>query len=71
MIQLAMEVFDLSNATEVVKVGDSIIDIEEGKNAGCKLSVGITTGAHTREQLKTANPDYIIDDLLELLPLLD
>ena len=71
MIQLAMEEFDLSNATEVVKVGDSIIDIEEGKNAGCKLSVGITTGAHTREQLKTANPDYIIDDLLELLPLLN
>ena len=29
MIQLAMEEFDLSNATEVVKVGDSIIDIEE------------------------------------------
>lgn len=71
MIQLAMEEFHLINATEVVKVGDSIIDIEEGKNAGCKLSIGITTGAHTREQLKTANPDYIIDDLLELLPLLD
>ena len=70
MIQLAMEEFELDDASEVVKVGDSIIDIEEGKNAGCRLSIGITTGAHTREQLAKANPDYIIDDLLELLPLL-
>jgi phosphonatase-like hydrolase len=70
MIWLAMKRFTISNAAEVVKVGDSIIDIEEGKNAGCSLSVGITTGAHTFEQLQTAKPDYIINNLLELLPLL-
>jgi phosphonatase-like hydrolase len=71
MIELAMKQFDIKNGGEVIKVGDSIIDIEEGKNAGCGLSIGITTGAHTFEQLETAEPDYIINDLLELLPLLD
>ncbi|GAA3973316.1 phosphonatase-like hydrolase [Mucilaginibacter dorajii] len=71
MIWLAMEQFGITDAAEVVKVGDSIIDIEEGQNAGCALSVGITTGAHTKAQLESANPDAIIDDLLELLPLLD
>ena len=70
MIQLAMAQFFISNANEVVKVGDSIIDIEEGQNAGCNLSIGITTGAHTMEQLITAKPDYIIHHLMELLPLL-
>lgn len=70
MIILAMKQFNISDAREVAKVGDSTIDIEEGKNAGCGLSIGITTGAHTREQLQTAHPDHIIDDLLELLPLL-
>jgi phosphonatase-like hydrolase len=71
MILLAIKQFNIAGGNEVVKVGDSIIDIEEGKQAGCKMNIGITTGAHTREQLKTANPDHIIDNLMELLPLLD
>jgi phosphonatase-like hydrolase len=71
MIWLAMRQFGISDAKEVIKVGDSIIDIAEGKNAGCRLNIGITTGAHTFEQLQSAKPDYIINDLIELLPLLD
>ena len=71
MIQLAMKQFSITDSAEVVKVGDSIIDIEEGKNAGCKLSIGITTGAHTEAQLAIGNPNYIIHHLMELLPLLN
>ena len=70
MIHLAMAKFGIVNADEVVKLGDSIIDIEEGKNAGCKLSIGITTGAHSYRQLATANPDHIIHHLADLLPLI-
>jgi phosphonatase-like hydrolase len=70
MTLLAMQKFGIDNGGEVVKVGDSIIDIEEGKNAGCGLSIGITTGAHTYEQLASADPDNIINNLLELLPLI-
>ena len=70
MILLAMKQFDITDGAEVAKVGDSIIDIEEGKNAGCGLTVGITTGAHTFAQLESAAPDNIIHNLLELLPLL-
>lgn len=71
MILFAMKQLGVTDASTVVKVGDSVIDIEEGKNAGCGMTIGITTGAHTREQLQTANPDHIIDNLMELLPLLD
>ncbi|MEJ7586359.1 MAG: HAD hydrolase-like protein [Ferruginibacter sp.] len=66
MINLAMKMFSIFDAGLVVKVGDSIIDIEEGQNAGCGLSIGITTGAHTLPQLKTAQPDYIISSPAEL-----
>ena len=71
MILFAMERFNVQNGREIIKVGDSIIDIEEGQNAGCLLNIGITTGAHTKEQLESAAPDYIIDNLLELLPIVD
>jgi phosphonatase-like hydrolase len=71
MILLAMDQFGIGDAMEVIKVGDSIIDIEEGRNAGCLLSIGITTGAHTREQLQSVEPDHVIDDLMELLPVVD
>jgi phosphonatase-like hydrolase len=70
MIFLAMQTMGISDPQLVVKVGDSIIDIEEGKNAGCRFSIGITTGAHRLEQLQTANPDYIIHHLNELMGIL-
>ncbi len=70
MIFLAMERFHLKNSIEIIKVGDSIVDIEEGKNAGCGITIGITTGAQTYEQLLTAKPDKIIDKLLDLIPII-
>lgn len=71
MILFAMDKFLISDAKQVAKVGDSIIDIEEGQSAGCGLNIGITTGAHTAKQLKTANPDYIIGALLEIPAILN
>ncbi len=71
MIEYAMTQFHIIDRKTVVKVGDSTIDIEEGQNAGCRFSIGITTGAHTAAQLQTANPDQIINNLIELLPIID
>lgn len=70
MIHLAMDHFHLTDAAGVVKVGDSSIDIEEGKNAHCGLVAGITTGAHSEEQLHQSNPDIVIGSLSELLSIL-
>jgi phosphonatase-like hydrolase len=71
MIDLAMEIYGVDDPKKVMKVGDSIIDIEEGQNAGCGINVGITTGAHNFLQLQSANPDYIISDLMELVPIIE
>jgi phosphonatase-like hydrolase len=70
MILHAMHQLGIADAKDVIKVGDSIIDIDEGKNAGCRLSIGITTGAHTFAQLQSANPDFILNNLEELLPVI-
>lgn len=66
MIFHAMEKLAVTDASEVIKIGDSAIDIEEGKAAGCYLTLGVTTGAQTFEQLKKANPNYIINSLTYL-----
>lgn len=71
MILLAMQKFGIDDPKQVIKVGDSFIDILEGRNAGCLFSIGITTGAHDFRQLQLAHPDYIIGDLLELIPIIE
>ncbi len=70
MILKAMKALEIKEASNVLKVGDSVIDIEEGKNASCGITVGVTTGAHTRKQLEMANPTYILNSLTELKDIL-
>ncbi len=70
MIHHAMNLTGIENPSQVAKVGDSQIDIEEGKNASCGLTVGVTTGAQTREQLKLVQPSCVIDNLNELLAII-
>jgi phosphonatase-like hydrolase len=67
MIDYAIKHFAIADPTTVIKVGDSAIDIEEGKNAGCGKTFGVTTGAQTREQIQVAEPTAVVDDLLEIL----
>jgi phosphonatase-like hydrolase len=67
MIDYAIKHFAITDSTTVIKVGDSAIDIEEGKNAGCGKTFGVTTGAQTREQIQVADPTAVVDDLLEIL----
>ncbi|PSL23852.1 phosphonatase-like hydrolase [Dyadobacter jiangsuensis] len=71
MIFWAQKKLGIDNVSEVLKVGDSKVDIEEGRNAGCRFSIGVTTGAHTEAQLREASPDFIIDNLLELIPIVE
>jgi phosphonatase-like hydrolase len=66
MIQAIMKATGISDAATVIKVGDTEVDIAEGRTAGCGLVVSITTGSFTREELEFYGPDVIIDDLKEL-----
>jgi phosphonatase-like hydrolase len=55
--------------SQVLKVGDAPADIQEGKNAGAGLVVGVLYGTHNRAQLEPFEPDMLIEDIRELLTL--
>ncbi|HEY0504872.1 MAG TPA: HAD family hydrolase [Lysobacter sp.] len=57
-------------ANRVVKIGDTEVDIAEGRNADVGLVVSVTTGAYRRDELLPYRPDAVIDDLRELAALL-
>jgi phosphonatase-like hydrolase len=66
MILFAMQALNINDPKTVIKVGDSTIDIEEGRNANCLYNIGVTTGAHTKDELEKASPDYIFDNIYDL-----
>lgn len=71
MIKTLMRDLEIGDASNILKIGDTEVDVEEGRNSGCGVVVSVTTGAYTREQLEAYNPDFIIDDLRELLPIIE
>ena len=59
-----IEKFSVDKAKAII-VGDMDIDVETGKNAGIK-TCWITHGLGKSKDVKALNPDFIIDDLIEL-----
>ena len=51
---------------ETLVVGDTTFDIEMGRAAGCH-TCGVSYGNQTADQLATASPDYLLDDIRKLL----
>ena len=56
-------------AEQALFVGDSPHDVEAAKAAGVPV-VAVTWGAFTREAIQPAGPDYWIDQMSDLAPLL-
>jgi phosphonoacetaldehyde hydrolase len=55
----------------ILKVGDTVSDIEEGLNAGC-WAVGVAaTGNSTRAVLEAAGAHYVMDSVADLPMILD
>lgn len=67
MIRAVMDTLQISDPLEVMKVGDTEVDIREGQNAGCRYVVGITTGIFSREEMAPYNPTHIIDDISDVI----
>jgi phosphonatase-like hydrolase len=66
MIEELMKRAGVTDAAAVAKIGDTEVDINEGRNSGCGIVVSVTTGAYTKEQLAAYTPDHILDDLSAL-----
>jgi phosphonatase-like hydrolase len=71
MIFRAMELTGVTSADQVVKVGDTASDLQQGTAAGCKYVVGVTTGAFSQEALAREPHTHIISQLSDLLPIIN
>jgi phosphoglycolate phosphatase len=65
----AMKELD-SKGEESIYIGDSDVDVHTAHNAGLKC-VGVTWGFRNREVLLNAEADYIIDEPMELVEILE
>lgn len=67
MIHRLMEKCDIKDVKSVAKIGDTIIDMEEGINAGCSLNVGVLTGAKNKKEFINSNKtNLILDKITDL-----
>jgi len=66
MIEKLMYRAGIDDPMLVAKVGDTAVDIEEGKNVGCGYNIAITTGAYKIGDLQESRPTHIVNSLLEI-----
>ena len=58
------------DVSECAFVGDTSVDIHTGKNMGASLSIGVSWGFRSRDELSSAGADYIVDSADDLLKIL-
>ena len=66
MIQEMMRRYHIKNPKFVAKVGDTVNDMKEGKNANCGLVIGVLTGDTYYRDLLDAGADIVIDKITNL-----
>jgi phosphonatase-like hydrolase len=66
MIHLAMQRTGVVDAQRVLNVGDTVLDLQAAANAACGLSVGVCSGAHSREQLERAPHTALLASVADL-----
>jgi len=65
MIRMAMRHTGIRDPAQVVKVDDTAVGVEEGKNAGA-FTVAVLTGTQRREKLEAAKPNAVLPSVREL-----
>ncbi len=60
-----MSIFRIGSSKEILKVGDTVADIREGKKAGCLTAV-VLSGAQVKNELIEEMPDFILGSLSDL-----
>jgi phosphoglycolate phosphatase-like HAD superfamily hydrolase len=68
-IKRAIEILGV-NAEEAIYVGDGVIDILAAKEVKV-VSIAVPTGISSIKNLVEAEPDYLIDSLKDIIPLID
>ena len=65
MINKLAEEFKICNNKYIAKIGDTVPDMLEGKNANCGMVIGTLTGAESYKNL-SKNANFVINNIMEL-----
>jgi len=66
MIFHCMEATGVSDVRRVANVGDTVLDLQAGHNAGVALNVGVLSGAHGRDQMQSAPHTHLLNSVADL-----
>lgn len=70
MIFHCMEATGVTDVRRVANVGDTVLDLQAGFNAGAAFNIGVLSGAHKREQMQLHPHTHLIDSVAALPELL-
>lgn len=59
----AMELAEVTDVSEVAKVGDTPSDLNEGTAAGCAMVIGVTEGTHSFDQLVVHPHTHLVPNI--------
>ncbi len=70
LIRACMQATGIVDPQRVASIGDTALDLQAGCNAGVALSIGVLSGAHSRERLEREPHTHIIASIADLPALL-
>ncbi|HEX8772472.1 MAG TPA: phosphonatase-like hydrolase [Pyrinomonadaceae bacterium] len=62
----AMEATGTTGVRGVANVGDTVLDLEAGHNAGVRWNIGVLSGAHDRQLMERAPHTHVLQSITEL-----
>jgi len=71
MIRKIMAELGIEDPKEVIKIGDTEVDVNEGHNTGCLMSIAVTSGIFSRAELIPHHPTHLVENLLEVLTIVE
>ncbi|MBS0337442.1 MAG: phosphonatase-like hydrolase [Proteobacteria bacterium] len=71
LIHRAMQLTGVTDARRVISVGDTVLDLQAGNNAGAGWVIGVLSGAHGRAQLETEPHTCLVESVADLPRLLE
>src|ERR1700694_2482376 len=66
LIFRAMELSAVPSVHQVTNVGDTVLDLQAGQNAGVRYNVGVLSGAHAKEQLEREPHTHLLSSVAML-----
>ena len=66
MIFRCMEAAGVTDVRRVANVGDTVLDLQAGYNAGVALNVGVLSGAHGRDQMQGEQHTQLLNSVADL-----